>query len=44
MGFGIKCVIQGDYALFTRPEMKTERVSYDIPTPSAMVGLLSSIY
>lgn len=44
MGFGVKCVIQGDYALFTRPEMKTERVSYDIPTPSAMVGLLSSIY
>lgn len=44
MGFGVKCVIQGDYALFTRPEMKVERVSYDVPTPSAMVGLLSSVY
>lgn len=34
----------GDYALFTRPEMKTERVSYDVMTPSAARGLLESIY
>lgn len=44
MGFGIKIKISGDYALFSRPEMKVERVSYDVPTPSAMVGLLSNIY
>lgn len=34
----------GDYALFTRPEMKTERVSYDCITPSAARGLIESIY
>lgn len=34
----------GDYACFTRPEMKTERVSYDVMTPSAARGLLESIY
>lgn len=39
-----KIIIQGDYALFTRPEMKVERVSYDVPTPSALEGLLKSIY
>lgn len=36
--------VWGDYALFTRPEMKTERVSYDIMTPSAARGLLEAIY
>lgn len=36
--------VWGDYACFTRPEMKTERVSYDIMTPSAARGLLESIY
>ena len=30
----------GDYALFTRPELKTERYSYDIITPSAARGIL----
>lgn len=44
MGYGIKILIEGDYALFSRPEMKVERVSYDVPTPSALVGLISSIY
>lgn len=44
MGYGIKILVEGDYALFSRPEMKVERVSYDIPTPSALVGLLSGIY
>ena len=34
----------GDYALFTRPEMKVERVSYDVMTPSAARGLLEAIY
>ncbi|HOO23238.1 MAG TPA: type I-C CRISPR-associated protein Cas5c [Clostridia bacterium] len=42
--FGIKILVKGDYACFTRPEMKVERVSYDVPTPSAMRGLIESIY
>ena len=42
--YGIKLLIKGDYACFTRPEMKVERVSYDVPTPSAMRGILESIY
>lgn len=40
----IRVEVWGDYALFTRPEMKTERVSYDVMTPSAACGLLESIY
>ena len=36
--------VWGDYACFTRPEMKTERVSYDMPTPSAARGLVEAIY
>ncbi|MEM9026610.1 MAG: type I-C CRISPR-associated protein Cas5c, partial [Verrucomicrobiota bacterium] len=34
----------GDYALFSRPEMKVERVSYDVITPSAARGVLEAIY
>ena len=44
MGYGISIIVEGDYACFTRPEMKVERVSYDVPTPSALEGLLKSIY
>ena len=44
MSYGFKVVIEGDYACFTRPEMKVERVSYDVPTPGALEGLLKSIY
>lgn len=40
----IKLYTWGDYACFTRPEMKTERVSYDLITPSAARGLLEAIY
>ena len=36
--------VWGKYALFTRPEMKVERVSYDVMTPSAARGLLEAIY
>ena len=39
----ISVEVWGDYALFSRPEMKTERVSYDVMTPSAARGLLDSI-
>ena len=44
MGFGIKLRVWGDYACFTRPEMKAERVSYDIMTPSAARGILEAIH
>ena len=40
----IKLEVWGDYALFTRPEMKVERVSYDVMTPSAARGLMEAIY
>ena len=40
----IQVEVWGDYACFTRPEMKTERVSYDVMTPSAARGLLESVY
>ena len=40
----IRLEVWGENALFTRPEMKTERVSYDVMTPSAARGLLDSIY
>lgn len=40
----ISVEVWGDYALFTRPELKVERVSYDVITPSAARGLLDSIF
>lgn len=44
MNYGITLKIFGDYALFSRPEMKVERVSYDVITPSAARGVLEAIY
>lgn len=44
MSFGVKLKVWGDYACFTRPEMKVERVSYDVMTPSAARGILEAIY
>ena len=44
IGYGFKVLVEGDYACFTRPELKVERVSYDVPTPGALEGLLKSIY
>jgi len=44
MTYGIKLHIWGDYACFTRPEMKVERVSYDVITPSAARGILEAIH
>lgn len=35
--------VWGDYACFSRPEMKVERVSYDVITPSAARGLIEAI-
>lgn len=40
----IKMEVWGEYACFTRPEMKVERVSYDVPTPSATRGMVESVY
>ena len=44
MGYGIVIRVRGDYALFTRPEMKVERVSYDVITPSAARGIIEAVY
>lgn len=44
MGFGFSVDIQGDYALFSRPEFKVERYTYDVITPSAARGILEAIY
>jgi len=44
MGYGITIRVRGDYALFTRPEMKVERVSYDVITPSAARGIIEAVY
>ena len=40
----IQLEVWGPYALFSRPEMHVERVSYDVPTPSAARGLVEAIY
>lgn len=36
--------VWGEYACFTRPEAKVERLSYDVITPSAARGILEAIY
>ena len=36
--------VWGDFACFTRPEMKVERVSYPVMTPSAARGVLEAIF
>lgn len=41
---GVKLKVWGDRACFTRPEMKVERVSYDVITPSAARGILEAIH
>lgn len=44
MPFGVRLRVGGEYACFTRPEMKVERVSYDVITPSAARGILEAIH
>lgn len=44
MAKGVKVRVWGEYALFSRPEMKVERCSYDVMTPSAARGILEAIY
>lgn len=43
MSYGIRLHVWGERACFTRPEMKVERVSYDVITPSAARGILEAI-
>jgi len=44
MTYGVRLRVRGDFACFTRPEMKAERVSYDAMTPSAARGILEAVY
>lgn len=44
MSYGVQVEVWGPYALFTRPELKAERVSYDVITPSAARGLIEAIF
>lgn len=44
MAYGVKLKVWGEWACFTRPEMKVERVSYDVITPSAARGILEAIH
>lgn len=37
-------MVEADFAIFTRPESKVERVSYDVPTPSALEGMIKSVF
>lgn len=40
----IQLEVWGPYALFSRPELKVERYSYDVPTPSAARGIVEAVY
>lgn len=44
MAYGIRLMVWGERACFTRPEMKVERVSYDAITPSAARGILEAVH
>lgn len=44
MAYGIKLKVWGERACFTRPELKVERLSYDVMTPSAARGVLEAIH
>lgn len=44
MNCNVKTRVWGKYALFSRPEMRVERLSYDVITPSAARGILEAIY
>lgn len=44
MAYGVKLRVSGDFACFSRPEFKVERVSYDAITPSAARGILEAVH
>jgi len=43
MPYGFRAEVWGDYACFSRPELKVERVSYEVMTPSAARGLIEAV-
>lgn len=44
MSYGFTVEVLGDYACFSRPELKVERVSYEVMTPSAARGILEAVF
>lgn len=44
MAYGVRFLAYGPLACFSRPEFKIERVTYEVPTPNAIRGLIESIY
>lgn len=44
MSYGVRLKVWGDYGLFTRPELKVERLTYDAMTPSAARGILEAVH
>lgn len=40
----MRVIVEGEYAMYTKPELKVERVSYAVPTVSAITGMLEAIY
>ena len=44
MGYGFCVRVQGNMALFTRPECKAERVTYEAITPTAARGVIEAVY
>jgi len=44
MSYGVKLRVEGEYGCFSRPELKSEPVSYEVMTPSAARGLLEAIH
>ena len=44
MSYGVRLEVWGDFACFTRPELKVERFSYPVITPSAARGVLEAVF
>lgn len=44
MAQGVKLHVSGSYACFTRPDLKAERMSFDVITPSAARGILEAVH
>ena len=44
MSYGVRLEVWGDFACFTRPELKVERFSYPVITPSAARGVLEALF
>ena len=44
MAFGVRLHVSAPFGLFTRPELKVERMSYDVLTPSAARGILEAVH